>query len=635
MTSLYYHAINIVSVWRPIINQNQESATGERFEASRLSMLARTLLVALPLFTAAVRFVPRINSVLGLVIVFNIVEIFEEFRSAGAADRLAIDLFKKQTSVPDDAMKFLATHPYAVKQLIAQPGCNINKTSAFDGQTLLEQIVQSKKTNGLFNEEKSNAKLRLSTLKLLIESGQVTAKDLFSHQAIFTDPDFVEILIGALERDKLQRGNLTPSQVYHAWLLANNANLARLLAKRGFNINAENEKGETALFTLFKQWAEHGHNTGGFEKIFLLLKNGATLPPDDALIEFEKGGQIVRKTVKEFVDEKHSLKTAIEQTKDIQPEAPGFYDGNPGVFSLKPAIKVANSFDSFKVNQNLLILRVGFIAFPIITFVASVILTLATPLPLVVGVVASGLLFMAEWSRAARKLSSIAIQQFNHGNVTHSMLEYIAKDKKLIGQLIEKKVDFNTIDEKGNNLWDAICEQGRYSWNKIDAKTHFANFKMLADRFFADTVPGALRCSYFIKAVRTGKPEFVEYLLASKKVVAADFSSDEEFACWTGLRNPQIAVLLKANGFDPNAVNGRGFTPLLATLQSYGELGYMLDDKFNKYLHVNALLDAGADPKATVQIEDDQKVLNTKTALELARGNAPIVRLLTERLNQN
>ncbi len=513
-----------LAFWKPAVKQGQ---------VDQISILARTGLVAAVAFSALIRALSRPNPAAALLIypgvygVFGLswlVMSFEDWRARREIYRIAVEFLVKPASDPSydaaSALKLLqsmAENPAALKAYLNHP-----KTRAEDLDRILEHLL---KYPSAYKEKE-----KLESFQLLVDHAVFKAKHF---EKLVNKSNAFNYILYALTKGKFELSEFTPKQQFLLWTSAcQEKTLAPLLKKRGIGIDSTNEKGITPLAFAIEQ--------KDINAVCLLLKYGAATPETIKIKEKEVA-------TREYLKDSPLLLAALDQAS--RPSTPFVCaENDPHTFSLKPPISISHRFNTFEVSH-----------FPIVfqTYIATsaaIILGALTvvkhPIMYFAALGFSSLCgYQFQKQRAADKLNEIALKEFATNYPFHGATKYISGNKTVFEQIS----DLNKLDDEGMTLWSTLCESKDLNEDQL------SNFKRLADKIFAEQ-----KFPYFIQAIRSKKPPFVEYLLEKVK----DFSEKQQFECWMELKDRNTLALLKKGGFNINVQDEQGYTPLYRLLKS-------------------------------------------------------------------
>ncbi|MFI5344277.1 MAG: hypothetical protein ACHQUC_08660, partial [Chlamydiales bacterium] len=514
------------------------------------------LVYALNVFVAPLSWDPIAIFIVGLAS-FKIAllwEKFEEWRAARALDKIAVDLFMKEDHVPTQIMERIRFNRSAINELCLRPGSDLNKID-MKGKTLLESVLFAEKT---FRTNEEND--RLAIMKLLLSHGAKLKTDNRNYFLEVVDKLSSEYVSCILENDFIKPSDLSDEELFQCWPSIKDPKIAQMFFQKGFKLNVKNANGQTPL-----EWAEAN-----------------------------KMEDLIR-----------SLKKARDPTPPLHFEA--------HVFDVrKPAISVGGKYDSFQINRSDIFLRTMLVALPIFYALLVVAIEATVFLPFALPLVAlPWVYYKFEWKRAVEKLNTLALQSFNNPLPPAKVVGYMARTESAIDQLLVNGSDITKPGENGTTLWKSTCNPG-FSLDEIPFSTRFTIFKKLTNRLFAPGTPVEMRQAHLIEAIKSGHPEFVEHLLKNKWIQADELSSEQQFQCWIALQDVKSTALLKTYGFDTNARNCLGFTPLLYLLSPihFGYLHSSGEKNKEEYSLIKALLEAGADVHAKTEAIDGDSAID-------------------------
>ena len=591
---------NAITFWRPALEKDAASSFLYHGSYDEISMFIRSCILTAGTFFVAIN---RSGGYAGLLIPFlpMIGRAFfhiEHHRVTVALNQLAIDLFMKNDVVPQRVMNYLSDKYSAVVALMAQPQVNLNKMSDHGSQTLLDKALS--RTKSSFYDRDCSIQDALSVCKLLIDKGVDMNKNSF----IYALEKCPEIAIYALEKDKVKGAEFTANEQFNCWINIKDNKSAELLTKKGFTIDIDN-KGTTPLLYAIK--------SDKIKLMTLLINNGASLPNPN--IEIEKGNRL-----NDFLQDKPKAVAILNQASSYQkPEAPFVLtESEPEIYAFwKPAIWIQQKdFNVFSIHDGSVMVRMIALASSVYALFCYISISLnfvpnrVIPAALLSAGSMAWLCYKYERSRATKTLNDLATQEFQTRFPAAHATTYISQNEEVINQLLTNGTVLTKVNEKGETLWDLACKEKKYSSAFFEAPfaTKFSIFKKLADRLFEKNLPIDKIHAYFLQAVKSGYSEYVKYLLETGKVSFKEFNGSQLVECWTSLQDRESLDLFLTHGCDVNAVNDKGFTPLLRILASVFRTN-VLDADFTKHHLVNALLKAGADlnVKLVYETEDADK----------------------------
>jgi hypothetical protein len=514
--------------------------------------------------------------------------LFERVRAKSALNAKAVEIFMKseKNSVPEKIMHYLFDHPLAVRKLCQQPLVDLKKVSSKSGKTLLEYSTQHKFkvpiANSVIREIEQYGSLKNEDYKKLLMSSKL-------------EP---ETAIFLLKQGKIVPSDFTDNQLEDCLNNIEDSKVLEAMHYHGFNLNIE---GAFLSAIINKRWS----------CVSVYLKTGAKRPNPQTefyLLKTSNQDEKPQKmTFKELLETKPIINKLLDQIQGKSPSSLSVVHNH--IFAYwKPAVSVG---ESLKVRDEVIELRT--ITITCAAFCSSLVAAVASlsVLPLLAVIPVTYLYYKWEWSRATQLLNQIAIKQFQSSLPQKGILEYIARnnDVELIDRLEE---DLTRVDEDEKDLYHWVCHphyhwvcESQPSWEKQQKKSsRFTIFKKLVDVIFANELPVEQKYSCLLKAIKSGHSEFVDYLLASKKIKASEFTPGQQFEFFTEIVDGKTAELLCKKGFNINSKSGK-YTPLLY-LSLRNKFSYY-PDQFSLFKHVAALLGADADVNATI---DGQGVLD-------------------------
>lgn len=513
---------------------------------------------------------------------------FEKRRSQSFLNATAVDVFMKSDIVPAKVMNYLAVTLEATKQLCQQKDVKLEKIESKNGMDLLEKainvhnnvftstskkeelkdVIQQIEISGLLKKERlkelfTNSKLGPKNAILLLNHKQITPADFTSDREL---SDFL---------CKIEDGEVLNSMLKH-----------------GFKLNLQEN---LMLASIKRQW----------DHVCVYLNAGTKLPSaDQEIATFRRYNKIVQLTYGQFFESSPEIKKILDQLLQKDP-LPTPKINTPTFAFWKPAVLIERGL-GFHVGVRSIEVRTFIVALSAIcvnvAIATSTLIAASTFIPLgmmLAAIPITYLYYKWEWSRATQLLNQKAVEQFKSSLPEKYVFEHIVKnnDVELIPQL---EGDLTKLCEDGSELYDWVCKLRIKKDQRF--KSHVAIFEKLANVIFTKVHTSDQKFSYLIKAIQSGKPEFVDYLLESGKVKAEEFSESQQFDCLIGSVDARTVEILKKYRFNIDAKKGE-LTPLLhiASLQSLPE-----DSKvqFTPTEHIEALLKAGANIKVTANNQD-------------------------------
>lgn len=387
-------------------------------------------------------------------------------------------------------------------------------------------------------------------------------------------------------------------------------------------MNLKYENGNTPLINALKN--------RDFGKVCQLLKHGAQVPDLAKEVEFsvkingkeEKQNVTLQEHLKKYP---HILNVLSEGPREAESKLPQVETS----LLTRPAITIIRNY-MFEVKSESIFLRVFSVAAPI--FASSVVIGLnlgmAAAAPLAIAFFAVPYwLYKSEWSKATKVLNNIAMQEFARKLPDCKVMEYISKNEHLVSQLTTPE-EVLKYDDNGNTLLSLICEKKYYSFEKSDPIKELKIFEKLTELLFKKEWSSKMKLEYLLMAIKSEKPAFVKSLFASHKVKLDDFTPVQQHKCWVAANDKETLKTLKSYGFDINARDKKGHTPLITILDQNIK---NLSPNFNMFDTLNAMIKAGADINATGEFLDNKGDYVTKSVVDLAQKtkNDAIIRLFT------
>lgn len=584
--------VNTLAFWRPAITQTAEEdlkiCTDQAgIGINTFSIDVRTGVIAaaaIALYTQALVYSISLAP-LCMAVALTLPPIWRNFEYGRATRRLneiAVNFFiqnLQENTIPEGIMNYLAYNPEAVQKLLNHADCDLNKLQAQRGfvRYVIDQI---KKESRLLDEDRL-----LEVFKLLVDKQEICLKtestesfDYFleileANKSYFSRADYARYV---LEKEKINLRECTQEKHFAYWQAVENAQIADLLVKR-CNINAQNEEKETPLLEAIKK--------ENISRMTFLLKNGAELPSGGTVIQITTEEGIKSEVLDKFVLGKPKIHAILEQAlyhlhKYSNPNPiPSFKSSLCAIW--KPAIDVEIKTHTFEISKTTISMRVLLVAIPIFSMIPAVAILAPSYLPLFA--VACLPLYgyhRYEWSRATKALNGLAIQEFCNMFPAREVIKYMIRQEAVIDQLIKDRSDLNCLNEKGETLLDCLLKEEKSRFNSSSSSllpTQYSIFKKLVDEIFKMSLSVEQKHAYFIAAIESGCLEYVQYLLKNGYVSPTGFNTEQQFECWIGIKNPGIAKLLHAEGFNPNVRNALKYTPLFYVLSNLSE--YVSIDK--------------------------------------------------------
>lgn len=293
--------------------------------------------------------------------------------------------------------------------------------------------------------------------------------------------------------------------------------------------------------------------------------------------------------------------------------------GSSSVLRYVPFLTPAIKEYTYEIDRELLDKRLQLIAIATFASIAAITTFALKTLPLVTLMIPCTLLlavspFIDLWL-TKRAIDRKAAQEFISMQFpTVSATNHIRGSYKTIKLLINRKGDLNKLNEQGQRILTNIY--------------NFDCFKLLVDNGANVNLSDENRSNepYVINFLSKSDHTYFEYLLKTRKVKVADYTSEQQARLWGKVGSIKAIYLLKQYGFDINAKNSWGETPLLSLIkrQSFsGRYGRIISDILDKNIgiqaHVAALLKCGANPYITINHENREKnaaQLNTNPVIK-------------------
>lgn len=504
---------------------------------------------------------------------------FEKKRAQSCLKTKAIDIFMEQMIVPEKVMKYLALNPDAARQLCQHPKVSLEKVESKEGKTLLEKAID-------IHDKVCDYKIKQSkaVIEEIVLNGSLEKEEL---RRLFFNPKLsVESAILLLKRREIISTDFS-SEGLAQCLDKVKYKVVESMLQHGFQPDIQRNL-TSAIIN--KQW----------KKVSVYLRTGVQLPElNKEFLIFNEFYEVSGKSSlgEHFAKEPKSRKI-FNQLQEKKPLSfPKINVG--GLEYWKPVISTGKALC---INESAMKLRFN-MATLIVSCAGLIFSSLGmSTLPVLAMPVAIGVYCGWEWSRAIKMLNQIAIEQFQSSLPKTSVLEYIVRNNsiELIKQL---KGDLTKLDKAGNGLYGMVCKSKETElWTSQDFKSRFVILKILADVIFTDKCSTDQKFRYFIKAIKHGHSEFIDYLLESKKVNAADFSQSQQFECLIKIVDSNTVEILKKYGFNIDAKK-ENYTPLLHVALS-GTYSKGSQSHFTVIEHITCLLKAGADFFAKVGCPD-------------------------------
>lgn len=158
---------------------------------------------------------------------------------------------------------------------------------------------------------------------------------------------------------------------------------------------------------------------------------------------------------------------------------------------------------------------------------------------------------------------------------------------KLLVSKLQNANDLNKVDENGYKLLSYAKNPKIF---KLLVKAG-ADVKQKSNDVFSQTIFEEI----------LDDPERLNYILETKKVTKDDFSESEQANHF--INHPNAVRTLCQHGFNVNAKNEKGYTPLLTMVDWIAKNGLSNDST----LQIISLMDCEADPYITVKINNEEK----------------------------
>ncbi len=476
-----------------------------------------------------------------------------------AVRKAALAIFTQQSPVPVCTATYMGTDLEAVKTLIKTPA-NLAKKCAQTGTTLLGTTLL--KTLVSLNWTSAHRyETWLEIFKLLANASQ----DLDAVDLINMVKWHPRCAVYTLKQNLVTVGDCTAKNQWMLWHFVHDISVMRALAAGGFSIKdavriklpGVLRSGSSSLY----EFISHA---------CCLLSLGAQPPALDEKINCRDREQpsdpkeevrVVRRRVEwqALLPKAPRLAAVFDQARG-QAEPIPIPDEQAWIGTRGPVVNIDLSQDQFELAQSTLNsrFRIVLITTFCIALKAFAFAKKWTLLQRIGGAfLASGLIswgcYLFESRRAALHLRDLALKAFRNPFPPHSVARYVSHDLGLVQQLKEEKL--NKFDDRGCTLWGHLEGQRNPS---------FEIFKILADKVLQEE--SSNKMEFFFHVVRKGQARFVQYLLSPGKIEIKDVPN--HFELWQYVNCSGVAKLLKFHGFNLEATNEDGMTPLHASLNA-------------------------------------------------------------------
>ncbi len=615
---------NAFCIWRPAVDYfiiDQENFPSFKVDKDiiliRSVAFAAIACIVMPL-ALNISFLWAVPAIIAVSYKIPLVKMLEKWRTSRVLNHLAVQILKNSKEISPEAMNFASKSFLVVSELLS------HKT--FKNSSSARKLTEVVLANFLSCKNVKKKRKFGNILKVMIDKGTFRKNEI-NHNLL---PELVKDelnccspLAHAIEKNCIVLNDLTDVMVRKLWsnvMDHKNADLANLFVQKGFNIDLPNNHGQTLLLEAIGK--------DNLSQVCFLLKYGANLPQGNDIIrvksDFANQSPDMVYSLDDFLKDKPSLSRVLEQGSQFVRFPFKLNPENPSSFVFwKPAVRIGGWSNAFQVNGSTIYGRT--LSVGVISLIALAILTVGTsslfiPLAFTVTIIPTILyLNKYEHARATWVIKNLAIAEFENLFPFSGVVKYIASNPVLLQKVLDvfPTAPFK-FDGQGKTLWDYIC---KYNDLKYDDATALFIFKTLADILFDDNSVNPLsiqeKKDHFLRAIKSGSPDFVEHLLSQNKVLATEFDDVLQFECWKGIVKTEMVPMFVNHGFNIDARSIEGWTPLLWNIF-----------KGNSYSIINALLEAGADVKTTI-------ILNGKelSVLDLVE-NGNVRQLLREYIDK-
>jgi hypothetical protein len=534
---------------------------------------------------------------------------FEQWRVDRAMRREVVRQFTVNAHVSQGTMEYAIRHPDIVKELIKKNPSLLDKLCGPTNQNMTEIILQRTLLNRAEKEDKT-------VLSLLLDANKMS-KDHFLKLALpnaliswgINSYKSTTLAIKALKKDAVTVQDFTPEEQVRIWTEGSDQLRSALIVK-GWDINIADQQGLTPLKKALVE--SLNKNSREFSKVCHLLSLGAqTISYDEEISTTDNGS----KTIQELINGNSDLIQIFQQARlTLNPKFNKDLKEKPGRWTLgQPLVYVSIIKQKFTIAEGKIMVRsavVGsiFAAGLILSQLANGGLLAVTYclIPTLGGVIYE----LWEARRATHRLHQIALKVFREQLLPWSLItQHIVQFPDLVRELISQKCYMNKLDDQGCTLLGTVISNTSSS----SSAKNFESFKLLTDQIFQEKNPR--RFEYMVKIFESGYPSYIHYLLS--KISDETIPNKEAFACWTNIKDPEIATLFKRHS-DVNIKDKAGYTPLMGLVMQ------------SKYEHVKAILAAQPDLDISVEIKNEEtKEKTQKKALDL-KTTEPIRQLLQQ-----
>lgn len=557
--------------WKPAVNK------GKTDEAS---IILRTVTVGLAIFGALLHRVSRrdpaaalfiIPGTYGVMLLTSGYHQFEKWRAARETNRLALEAMGSNAAIEIRLLEQMQDHPTFLSAYLADPKCDKAKLD-----TVLDGCIRNL-------QNRFSAKQETTVFKLLVNHGVFQPKHFQKLIELRCDENLIAY---ALTHGKFSA--LTEEEAFQLWVYtASIKSLAPALIDKKIDINAKNGKGETPL-----AWAIKEKN---LKAVCCLLRHGAAIPES-----------IDNVPTRELLKEEPNFLAALDQAAN---PLSSLKDTASGFVLFDPAIRIYQRHNTFELSLFPLIARAYAAGIAGMLSLAAINPRGNPLLPISACLLLPAAYVFSSWQKGQAKLNEIAKTEFATRFPFHGTTTYLAKDKAEFAKIPDKEL--NKLDDEGKTLWSSLCSPMGIFFVKATQEEQ-QNFAVLVEKVF---VPLPNKFPYFMDAIKSGQTAFIKILL--EKVKAEIFTPEQHYQCFLEAQNPATIRLLKEAGFNINAKNSEGYTPLYRHLSLFSFAGVDL---------VQAFLDNGAaldkTHEITLQGKDEEgqpKTTSITVALLIAK----------------
>ncbi len=474
--------------------------------------------------------------------------VYEVNRTTNAIHQLVINkLQNSEHVIPHDVACYIQKNPQILEEIVKHPALYVKKSVGQDASLLLNLVKQKpgKESTGPY----------LNGLRLLLTSdiSQQDRKEIF----LAAVDNYLDFALELLRKDFVKGNLFTLEEQRNLWIKEGDTFLF-LLKKQGFDINAQHEGKSAFILALENR---------DLAVICRLLKYGAAIPLDnqqlfvtifEAPLSWNSSLERDRSWISfgQLKEQDSRIAGVMEEAQlgITMPQLPievksSFFD------LLTPAVSVLDNGRFFQANDIYISMRTMLVAFSSFSLLPVVALAGASSWTLgavfVLSLSVSFIYNKYQWHLATRRLNDLAAEIFRHSFPSEALSRYILTHPEVIGGL-QPRYLFESLNEKGRTLWEELMYRCQYHDNSA---LYFDGFRQLADTLFCSNLTVEEKHQHFLQVMLCKEPEFVEYLLESKKVSLSNFNSVQAHAIWLAVRNEKTFQLLIQHGLQKDCLS--------------------------------------------------------------------------------